>query len=123
VEPPTKLVTVGEPEALDGLELRMKARFDGRLHISKSLPFFLEFAKRGVTKGSGLDFLAERLGFSPERTVAFGDGENDVELLEVAGFGVAIEGAHARLLEVADGTCPGPERDGVAGVIDAFLDS
>ena len=81
VEPPTKLVAIGDPDELDGLEARMK-RFAGRLYISKSLPFFLEFASPAVTKGSGLTFLAEHLGFTPERTVAFGDGENDVELLE-----------------------------------------
>ena len=41
-EPPTKLVTIDDPEELDGLEARMKARFAGRLYISKSslLPRF-----------------------------------------------------------------------------------
>ena len=48
-----------------------------------------------MTKGSGLAFVAEHLGFAPEQTVAFGDGENDVELLEWAGFGVAVANAHA----------------------------
>ena len=70
----------------------MKERFDGRLFISKSLPYFLEFASPEVTKGSGLAFLAEHLGFARERTVAFGDGENDVELLEWAAYGVAVRG-------------------------------
>jgi hydroxymethylpyrimidine pyrophosphatase-like HAD family hydrolase len=55
--------------------------------------------------------------------VAFGDGENDVELLEVAGLGVAVEGAHPRLLAIADRTCAGPAEEGVASVIDAVLDS
>ncbi len=85
-KPPTKLVCVGEPEELDGVEARMRERFAGRLHISKSLPFFLEFAAAGVTKGSGLDFLSERMGFTKEQTIAFGDGENDVELLRVGGL-------------------------------------
>ena len=47
-----------------------------------------------MTKGAGLDFLAAHMGFSHERTIAFGDGENDVELVEWAGFGVAVENAH-----------------------------
>ena len=38
-------------------------RFAGRLFISKSLPYFLEFAHPDVSKGSGLAFVAERLGF------------------------------------------------------------
>jgi Cof subfamily protein (haloacid dehalogenase superfamily) len=120
-EPPTKLVTIGDPELLDQVEARMKSRFEGRLSIAKSLPFFLEFAKQGVTKGSGLAFVAERLGFSLARTVAFGDGENDLELLEAAGYGVAVAEAHERLFAVADLVCPGPEEEGVAQVIEAML--
>jgi Cof subfamily protein (haloacid dehalogenase superfamily) len=119
--PPTKLVAVDEPRVLEGLEARMKARFDGRLFISKSLPYFLEFASPEVTKGSGLAFLAEQLGFARERTVAFGDGENDVELLEWAGYGVAVEDAHPRLAAVADSTCPAAAEEGVAQVIEAYL--
>jgi Cof subfamily protein (haloacid dehalogenase superfamily) len=122
-EPPTKLVTIGDPDVLDGLEARMKERFAGRLYISKSLPFFLEFASPEVTKASGLAFVAEQLGFAPERTVAFGDGENDVELLDWAGFGVAVANAHGRVLEVADWVCPSAEVEGVAQVMDALLDS
>ena len=121
--PPTKLVAIGDPDLLDGLEVRMKARFDGRLYISKSLPFFLEFASPEVTKGSGLGFLAEHLGFTRERTVAFGDGENDVELLEWAGFGVAVANAHPRVLAVADWVCPSADEEGVAQVVEALLDS
>ena len=121
--PPTKLVAIDDPDLLDGLEARMKARFDGRLYISKSLPFFLEFASPEVTKGSGLGFLAEHLGFTRERTVAFGDGENDVELLEWAGFGVAVANAHPRALAVADWVCPSAAEEGVAQVVDALLDS
>ena len=56
-------------------------------------------------------------------TVAFGDGENDIELLEWAGYAVAVENANPLLLEHADWVCPGPESEGVAAVIAAFLDS
>ncbi len=121
--PPTKVVSVGDPQALDGLELEMKSRFDGRLHISKSLPFFLEFASAEVTKGAGLAFVAEHVGFSREATVAFGDGENDVELLEWAGYGVAVGNAHRRVLAIADFVCPPVGDEGVAQVIEASLHS
>ena len=101
----------------------MKERFRDRLHISKSLPIFLEFSASGITKGSGLAFLGERLGFSAARTVGFGDGENDVELLEWAGYGVAVANAHRRLLEQADFVCPPADEEGVAQVIEALLHS
>jgi Cof subfamily protein (haloacid dehalogenase superfamily) len=122
-EPPTKLVAIDEPEILDGLEARLKQRFAGRLYISKSLPYFLELASPEVTKGSGLAFLAQHLGFARERTVAFGDGENDVELLEWAGFGIAVANADPRVLAVADWVCPSAGEEGVAQVIEAVLDS
>jgi Cof subfamily protein (haloacid dehalogenase superfamily) len=121
-EPPTKLVLVGEPEALDAVEARAKAAFEGRLYISKSLPYFLEFAADGVTKGAGLDFLASHMGFTREETIAFGDGENDVELVEWAGYGIAVENAHERVKAVADWICPSAEDEGVAQVLES-LDS
>ena len=122
-EPPTKLVVIDDPNVLDELEARMKAHFDGRLYISKSLPYFLEFASPEVTKGTGLDFLSRHLGFARDRTVACGDGENDVELLEWAGYGVAVENAHERVKAVADFVCPPVDEEGVAQLIEAFLDS
>jgi Cof subfamily protein (haloacid dehalogenase superfamily) len=122
-EPPTKLVVIGDPEVLDDLEQRMLARFDGRLYISKSLPYFLEFASPEVTKATGLEFLSEHLGFTRERTVAFGDGENDIELVDWAGYGVAVENAHDQVKEVADLVCPPVDEEGVAQVIESYLDS
>ena len=120
-QPPTKLVVIEDPEVLDDLKQRMLARFDGRLYISKSLPYFLEFASPDVTKAAGLDFLSEHVGFSSERTVAFGDGENDVELIDWAGYGVAVANAHDRVKEVADFVCPSVDEEGVAQVLEAFL--
>ena len=122
-EPPTKLVCVGEPAALDELEPRMKQRFGDTEHISKSLPHFLEFARAGVTKGAGLDFLSERLGFGKSDTIAFGDGENDIELVEWPAYGIAVENAHPRVKAIASWICPPAEEQGVAQVLEALLDS
>jgi hydroxymethylpyrimidine pyrophosphatase-like HAD family hydrolase len=55
--------------------------------------------------------------------VAIGDGENDVELLAEVGRGIAVEAAHPRLRAIAARTCPGPQDEGVASVIEAVLDS
>jgi len=99
------------------------ARFGERLFVAKSLPHFLELASPSISKGSGLAFVAERLGFTAAETVAFGDGENDRELLEWAGYAVCVENGDDALKERADWICPGPEDEGVAQVIEAFLDS
>ena len=120
---PTKLIAVGAPAALDALEDVLKPHFEGRLFVSKSLPHFLEFAHPDVNKGSGLAFVAERLGFTPAGTVAAGDGENDRELLDWAGFGVAVANAHADILERADLVVPSVHEEGIALLLEAYLDS
>jgi Cof subfamily protein (haloacid dehalogenase superfamily) len=120
---PTKLVAVGDPGDLAGLRAQLGQRFDGRLYMTTSLPWLLELGHPGVSKATGVAFVADRLGFERARIVAFGDGENDVEMIEWAGFGVSVELGHERLLAGADWICPGPEDDGVARVIEAFLHS
>ena len=120
---PTKLVAVGDPDALEALEDVLKPRFHRRLFVSKSLPHFLEFAHRDVNKGSGLAFVAERLGFTAAETVAAGDGENDRELLDWAGFGVAVANAHDDILSRADLIVPAVHEEGVALLLEAYLDS
>ena len=122
-QPPTKLVVIDDARVLQELKERMVARFDGRLYISTSLPYFLEFASPEVTKASGLEFVAEHLGFSREGTVAFGDGENDLELVDWAGFGIAVANAHELVKERADFVCPSVNDEGVAQVLEAYLDS
>ena len=120
---PTKLVAVGDPAALDGLEAGLKPRFRSRLFVSKSLPYFLEFAHPDVSKGSGLQFVADRLGFTAPETVACGDGENDRELLDWADFGVAVANAHQEILARAQLVVPPVQDEGVALLFDAYLDS
>ena len=120
---PTKLVAVGDPAALDELEAELEPHFAGRLFISKSLPYFLEFAHPDVSKGSGLEFVAGRLGFRPEETVACGDGENDRELLDWAAYGVAVADAHPEILARAQLVVPDVEHEGIADLFEAFVDS
>jgi Cof subfamily protein (haloacid dehalogenase superfamily) len=119
--PPTKLVAIGDPSALDGLAERLRERFGARLYVSKSLPFFLELASPEVSKGAGLGYVATRLGFSAAETVAFGDGENDIELLEWAGYPVAVANADPRVLELASFVCPAVTEEGVAQTMEAML--
>lgn len=67
-----------------------------------------------VHKAVGMQVVVEALGTDPSDVVAVGDGLNDLEMLDYAGLAVAIEGADARVLAVADRTAPPPERDGLA---------
>jgi Cof subfamily protein (haloacid dehalogenase superfamily) len=89
---PTKLVIAAEPELAGTVALEVSRRFAGTLRAATSLPHFVEINAAGVTKAGTLEWLrGERLHVSPARTVACGDGRNDVDMLEWAAVGVAME--------------------------------
>ncbi|MDN4472420.1 HAD-IIB family hydrolase [Demequina zhanjiangensis] len=67
-----------------------------------------------VHKATGIAAVIAHLGMTREDVLAFGDGPNDIEMLDFAGIGVAIEGSAPELLAVADRTCAGPEEAGLA---------
>jgi len=123
VEAPTKLVAVADPEEIPAIRAAVAEQFADRMYLTTSLPHLLEMGNPAASKGSGIAFVAERLGISLDRIVAFGDGENDLELIDEAGFGIAVEDANPLLLERADWVCRSAEVEGVATVIDAYLES
>jgi hydroxymethylpyrimidine pyrophosphatase-like HAD family hydrolase len=116
--PPTKLVVIGDPDALDVLGADLRLLFGGRLWVTKSLPHFLELAAVGVSKSTALEFL----GVDRARTVTIGDGENDLDLV-AWGYGVAVENADPRVKALAQVVCPPVEDEGVAQFLEALLDS
>ena len=73
-----------------------------------------ELYQRGISKADGVEVAIAKLGISRADTIAFGDGENDLEMVAYVGMGVAIEGSHPGLLALADRTAPPPSRDGIA---------
>ncbi|ABN57845.1 MULTISPECIES: phosphoglycolate phosphatase [Methanoculleus] len=64
--------------------------------------FAIHLQTPGVSKGTALVELAREMGLSPSEMMAVGDSENDIEMLEAAGIGVAVRNAPVRTLSAAD---------------------
>ncbi len=79
-----------------------------------SLPILLEVLPSGVSKGSALKKVAEFLNYPREAIIAFGDGNNDIEMIEFAGIGVAMENATPELKKAADFIVPSNNEEGPA---------
>lgn len=75
---------------------------DGKLKFFKTNPEYLEFLNRDADKGIGLRKISEFYGIKRESIIAFGDGENDIEMLEFAGMGVALSNAGDKVKAAAD---------------------
>ena len=86
-------------------------------------PFFVEYLMPGNTKGTAITALCKHLGVDLSEVVAFGDGENDAEMLEAVGLGVAMKNARPKAKEHANEvTSYINDEDGVAKHLEALFD-
>lgn len=81
----------------------------------------LECSATGVTKGTGLLRLCEHLGVEPEETIAVGDADNDLNILETAGLAIAVGNANEHVKAVAAVVVNDCDHDGCAEAIDKYL--
>ena len=81
----------------------------------------LEFTRADANKGVGLRKLAEILGGNPDATMAIGDTENDLAIIEAAGIGVAMGNATDAVKARADYVTTTNTKDGVAAAIEHFI--
>lgn len=81
----------------------------------------LEFTRADANKGVGLRKLAEILGVNPDATMAIGDTENDLAIIEAAGIGVAMGNATDAVKARADYVTTTNTKDGVAAAIEHFI--
>lgn len=89
--------------------------------ISSSLYNNLEINALGATKGNALMWLADYLGIDRCATMAFGDGENDISMLEAAGVGVAMANGLDIAKAAADEITLTNDEDGVAAAIERLI--
>lgn len=92
--------TCSDAAHLIPLEQALIARWGDRVNVSFSLPTCLEVMAGGVSKGHALDAVAKSLGYSLQDCIAFGDGMNDKEMLNMAGKGCIMSNAHQRLKDL-----------------------
>jgi Cof subfamily protein (haloacid dehalogenase superfamily) len=118
-----KIIAVkeGDPRAVMGLRWHLSLQVDGKGRLLQAgVPDMLEVLPPGASKGAMLKQVLKELGISPEATLAIGDAENDVEMIQLAGVGVAMGNASAHLKELADFTVATNDNDGVAEAIERF---
>lgn len=74
----------------------------------------MDIYKKGFSKGTACKYVYEKLDIPKENTYAFGDGINDVEMLELVGHGIAMGNAIEKLKDVADEITDSVLADGIA---------
>lgn len=89
--------------------------------VTSSIPNNLEINAAGADKGGALLRLASYLNMEPAETMAFGDGENDLSMMEKAGISIAMENGEKSVRKAADYVTLTNEEAGVAAAIEKFI--
>lgn len=112
----TKLLFFSKPENRRYVVDEMRRRIPD-LPTVATTPFYSEMLPPGVSKGSALKKLARYLGLELDEIVAVGDAPNDIEMIECAGFGAAVENADDIVKASADIIVRAVGRGGIAELI------
>ena len=114
-------MVVGE-ERLDSVLQEVNDLFDGHVRAVSSGYGCIDILQDGIHKAWGLVELLKRWNLKPEQIMAFGDSENDIEMLELAGISYAMENAEEAVKRVATKVAPANSQAGVYKVLENWLE-
>lgn len=119
---PAKIVIPGDPEVLPTALGVIRGAFGDRVNAFISKPYFLEILPYQADKGTALRYVAQTLGISRDDVMAMGDAENDLGMIQYAGWGVAMANGTDQVRRAARiVSLYGHDRDGVAEIIDRYV--
>lgn len=103
------------------LRWQLKMQLDRAADLTQAaIPEMLEIIPPGASKGTALKTLLKEMQIPAENVLALGDGENDIEMLQLAGVGVAMGNAQKIVKDVADHITATNDADGAAEAIEKF---
>lgn len=116
------IVADGSTRRIRALRWQLNTQIDGSGQLMQSnIDHMLEVLPRGVSKAVALKTLLKEMQIKPADVLAIGDGENDIDMLRMAGIGVALANARPDVREAADHVLSSNDDDGVAEAIERFV--
>lgn len=117
-----KVIILADESELTRIRPMLAQYLGDEATITKAVPGMLEVLPYGASKGEGVRKLLEHYNISLDETVAFGDGENDVEMLELVRMGIAVDNAKSTLKDVAQLITLSNNDDGVGSILELIVD-
>jgi Cof subfamily protein (haloacid dehalogenase superfamily) len=120
--PVNKLIAFGEPRAIKALRWQLTMQIGGAGRVMQAgVPTMVEILPPGASKGMALKLLLKDMKIASENILAVGDAENDIEMIQLAGIGVAMEQAAQDVKDAADYVVASNDADGVAEALERFV--
>lgn len=111
-----KVCVFDTPEKIDEMALIVQRDLSHKYWSGKTMPFWLEILPKEVSKGNALLQVMKELNVKKEEVYAFGDGENDISMLQV-GHGIAMENATQSVKAVCESITLSNEKAGIAAYL------
>ncbi len=109
------------PEVVSKIAAILKEKFSDLAEIMISQPTCLDIAPKNCTKGTGIENLAKIFNLTPNDFMAFGDGENDIEMLKTVGHPVIMSNAQDLLKELFTTVTLSNTEHGVADYLEKYF--
>ena len=117
----TKQLFIDTPERLAELMSGVCTELPDTISFFKSSPVYLEFVDSSVSKGAALERLGNMLEIPRSEIAAFGDADNDIQMIRNAGLGVAMANSSEKLLREANYVTRSNNEDGIAVVLEKII--
>ncbi|MBZ0295868.1 MAG: HAD family hydrolase [Anaerolineae bacterium] len=115
-------VSGDDGKRINALRWQLSMQIGGAARLMQAgLPDMLEILPPGASKGAALRTLIKEMNIPASQVMAIGDGENDIEMLQIAGIGVAVGNALKPVQEAANHIVESNDKDGVAEAIERFV--
>lgn len=118
-----KLLMMAEEAKINLFRPLLESTLRGLATVTKSVPGMLEILPLGASKGDGVRRFLDHEGIDPSHVLAFGDGENDIEMLKLVKVGVAMGNAKTIVKNSADLVTLSNNEGGVGHVLDMLCSS
>lgn len=120
---PTSLLIQPKKDHIDQISQYLDDKHGDTIeHRNWGAPWsIIEITKKGINKAFGLKKIADDYQIPRERIIAFGDEDNDLEMIDYAGIGVAMKNAIPELQEIANYVTDTNENDGVGSFLEQYL--
>ena len=119
-----KVMCMGPEEEMNALEATLNASLSQAIHVYRSKSTYIEIAPRAISKASALKLtLRNYYNLDIAQAMAFGDNYNDIDMLQSAGYGVAVANAREEVKAVVRYTTASNIDDGVAAMLEKYFTS
>jgi Cof subfamily protein (haloacid dehalogenase superfamily) len=112
--PVFKIAYVNDPDRTKEVRAALPPELVSDFEISSSVPQFVDFVSKGISKARALAAIGDRVGVSADEMVAFGDEDNDLPMMNLVGLPIAMGNASPAVKEAAAIVTRSNDEEGVA---------